>query len=184
MKSWGVNSRQDLDGIIKEYKDLKYADDDTYDTVFIYLRDRDEAKKKNISVMQQKDLRLQEQKEAKAREIRDFPYTLSISCQANGRNVTIAYCLLNGEGTGKLEITNGSDASIYTTRNLSTAIANKRADHNGEGGIFIKLRGSYRVDAQSAGGAAKIVIKIIDNATGKTVITKSGTQSQPIMVQN
>ena len=188
LKSWGVNSREDLAAVIKELKDIKYSNDGDYDTIFGYLRDRDEAKKKNIGVVQQKDLRLeQEQKiaaEVKAKEIRDFPYTLSISCQANGRNITLAYCLLNGEGKGTLEIINGSDSSIYDVPKLSMAKANKRVNDNGEGGILIKLRENYKVSAQSAGGAARITIKIIDNATGKTVITKSGTQSQPIMVQN
>jgi hypothetical protein len=126
-----------------------------------------------------------DQEEAKAKEARDFPYTLNVSCQLFGRTVATMQCFMRSEGgfNGKLEISNGSDYAMYTGIELAMAIRNQRLVDTREG-IFVKLRENFDVAAQSSADDSKVTIKIIDNKTGKPVFTKSGTQFQPVVVRN
>ena len=125
-----------------------------------------------------------DQEEAKAKEVRDFPYTLNLSCQLFGRNVQTAMCFLKSEGglSGKLEIRNGSDYAMYSGYEIQMAIRSKLGDT--KEGVFVKLRENFEILAQGSAADSKVTIKIIENSTGKPLFIKSGTQFQPVAVSN
>jgi hypothetical protein len=145
----------------------------------------DEAKVKRqqeqalVDVENKKD-----REEAKAKEIQDFPYTLNISCQLNGRKIQTSYCFLKSEGGlhGKIEIRNGSDYAMYSGNEIQMVIRRKLVDTSE--GIFVKLRVDFEILVQGSAANSKVTLKLIDNSTGKPFYTKSGTQLQSVTVSS
>jgi hypothetical protein len=60
LESWGIKSKSDLDKLVKEYKASNYANDESYDTIFAYLRDRYYGEKIKLTPIEYKNKRIAE----------------------------------------------------------------------------------------------------------------------------
>ncbi len=183
LESWGVKSRADLDALIKEYKDIKYADDSSYDTIFDYLKDRRDAKKNNITTVQQKQNRLAEEKKAaekraaeekrrKEEFAKKYPYEAILACEFQGRNMGSLYSCFhdsNSNGT-ELSLTNGDDVNIYKAHDL------QRLGREQNDGLHIPLQRKFEIKGQNDSKDFILTLTIKNTATGEVLNKqKAGT---------
>lgn len=183
LESWGIKSRADLDALTKEYKDSKYADDTTYDTIFDYLRDRNNAKKNNITPLQQKQNRLAEEKKAaekraaeekrrKEEFAKKYPYEAILACEFQSRNMGQLYpCFHDSNSNGtELYLANGEDVNVYKAYDL------QRLGREQSDGLHIPLQRKFEIKGQNDSKDFILTMTIKNTATGEVLNKqKAGT---------
>lgn len=165
LKYWGIKSKYDMDALIKEYKDARYSNDETYSTVFEYLKDRHDAKSANTTALKQKENRLKEENRKKEEFAKDYPFEAILSCGMGGRNIgNVAVCFLGGNSSGtELYLKNGESVQVYKGYELQE-LGQEQAD-----GLHIPLNRSFTIKAQNDSKSAILTLTIKNTATGQVL---------------
>lgn len=184
----GIRDKAGFDAVVREMRAARYADSDAVNDVRAYLDDRAAAAGKPgataVSVRHARekaerlDAERREAEEAKRRAdyAREFPYTATISCGFNGSHINLLACL-NGKYTkSQLELTNGSAYRMYQPWEALQAGRETRD------GLVIPLRSSFKLVVGNDSENLLLTVKIVANATGRTVFTKSASQYGTIRV--
>lgn len=191
LESWGIKSRTELDALIKEYKEGKYADDDSYDTIFAYLKDRDDAKKRNISALKQKEYRLAEEKKAEEKRAAEekrrkeefakkYPYEAILACEIQGRNFgNLAVCFLGSNSNGtELSLRNGDEVRVYKGYEL------QQLGREQQDGLHIPLQRRFEIKAQNDSKDAILTMTIKNTATGEQLNKQAAGMWKIVYMKN
>ena len=159
----------------------KYSNNKDIATLLIYLEDKNEAKKKNISVVAQKNARLAAEKKAQDEELarqrkqaaeyaKNYPYEAVLSCGFNGQHINIAACF-SGSQYGvdtELEINNGGAYKMYKPWELQQA----GREVYGQG-VTISMKKNFLIKAQNTSDTLLLGLKIKEVSTGRVIYEKS-----------
>lgn len=191
LKSYGITTRQQLDAVIAEMNNINYSpNNDNWDNIFNYLKDRASAQKSKITIMQQKKIReAQEKKDNEKRAAdnlkkkkdfaRTYPYSATISCQFNGRSMSLPPCFQSEYGNlTDLEIRNGEQYGLYKIWEL------QKLGQESSDGLVLPLKKHFSIRAQNASRDLTLNIVIRDTETGQIVFQKSAGQFKWISISN
>lgn len=193
LKAYGILTKEDNDKVDSEIKSTGYSTNTDWNTTFLYLKDREDAKKAGISVIKQRDIRLaaeaQAEKERLAKEKRDreefakqYPYKAIVRCESGGRHFgSLAPCFFGGRSSAEteFELRNGNDYKLYKAYEIDRAFG--RGDSNG---TVIPLRRSFEIKAQNSDEHMVLTIVVVETATNNEIFKKSASKYGVIRVKN
>lgn len=198
-KKLGITTPYDYE-IIKleevKVKDLYENQTDTA-SVLLYAQDKDDARKKNLTLTQyikirktenekqkiidqkneqirQANLKKQQQEYAK-----EFPFTAILSCSfGQNSQINIMSCFSGEYTKTQLEIRNGNTYGMFQMWEL------ERAGQMTRDGLVISLSKSFEIKAQNASDNLILNLKVINNATNEVAFVKSVAKFGVISVRN
>lgn len=187
----GVNDKAGFDKLVAEMRAAKYSDSADVSDVLAYLADKATASEKRgataVSVRDDRqraqraeaDRRAQEEQKRRAEYAREFPYTATLSCGMNDRHINIMACM-TGRGSLKsqLELNNGSQYKMYQPWEVT------QAGRETTEGVVIPLRSDFKIKIQNVDETLLLSLKVVSNASGKVVFTKSASRFGLILVEN
>ena len=181
LRNHNASTKDEYSKLTNEMITSKYSSDNDIATLMIFLQDRDEAKKKNISVVAQKNARLAAEKKAQDEELarqrkqaaeyaKNYPYEAVLSCGFNGQHINIAACF-SGSQYGvdtELEINNGGAYKMYKPWELQQA----GREVYGQG-VTISMKKNFLIKAQNTSDTLLLGLKIKEVSTGRVIYEKS-----------
>tara|TARA_B100002019_G_scaffold124410_2_gene107136 strand:+ start:292 stop:1977 length:1686 start_codon:yes stop_codon:yes gene_type:complete len=199
---WALNIKKELVRDLAKYKidsvekyneiqekmlKSTYSQSKNVRDVLSYLSDLQEARKKGIDILKQRDIRLQalkKEREARAAEkekqkiayAKKYPYYAVLSCEANGSHANIAACFSGGQYGADTELT--LNGKIYKAYNI-----NQAGRENSEGLTF-DLANDFSVVAQNANDFLILKLVITNRLTDKIVYQKEVAQYGVIKISD
>lgn len=187
----GIRDKAGFDRVVDEMRAAKYSDNAAVNDVLNYLNDKSAAADKRgataVSIRDERaaaqraeaERRAQEEQRRRAEYAKEFPYTATISCGMNDRHLNIMACM-SGRSSLKsqLELTNGSQYKMYQAWEVS------QLGRETSEGIVIPLRRNFKIKMQNVDETLLLSAKVVSNATGQVVFTKSAARFGLILVEN
>lgn len=193
LKAYGIQTKADVDKVDLEITSTGYSKNTDWDTTFLYLKDREDAKKAGISTIQQRDARLkveaiaENERLAKVKRDREefakqYPFKAIIRCESGGRHFgSLGPCFFKGPRNAEteLELRNGSEYKLYKSYEIDRAF--DRGDSNG---TVIPLRNNFELKVQNSSEHFVLTIVVVETATNKEIFKRSASQYGVIRVRN
>lgn len=187
----GIRDKAGFDRVVDEMRAARYSDSTGVNDVLNYLNDKAAAAEKRgataVSIRDERaaaqraeaERRAQEEQRRRAEYAKEFPYTATISCGMNDRHLNIMACM-SGRSSLKsqLELTNGSQYKMYQAWEIS------QLGRETSEGIVIPLRRNFKIKMQNVDDTLLLSAKVVSNATGQVVFTKSAARFGLILVEN
>lgn len=178
LKSNGVFNSDDYKLVSLEMAKSGYSKSNVPNEILSYLEDRFQGKAKNISAMDQKNLRLKdaqlandryvaEQYKARLERSKEFPYEAILICGLNGMKFDLAACMAGKIG-GEVELRNGSKYGLYKIWDLNKLGRNER-----DVGLVIPLRKNFSIRANNFSDDLILTLRVINTVTQEEVYIKS-----------
>lgn len=178
LKSNGVLNSDDYKLVGLEMTSSGYSKSNSPNELLNYLEDRLQGKAKNISAIDQKNLRLKEaqrandryaaeQYKARLERSKDFPYEAILICGLNGMKFDLAACMAGKIG-GEVELRNGSQYGLYKAWDLNKLGRNER-----DVGLVIPLRKNFSIRANNFSDDLILTLRVINSVTQEEVYIKS-----------
>jgi hypothetical protein len=187
----GIRDKPSFDRVAEEMRSARYSDSTAVGDVLNFLNDKAAAAEKRgataVSIRDERaatlrveaERRAQEEQRRRAEYAKEFPYTATISCGMNDRHINIMACM-SGKSSVKsqLELTNGKQYKMYQQWEISQA-GNQTAE-----GLVIPLRSNFTIKMQNVEDTLLLTVKVVSNATGRVVFTKSAAKYGVIILDN
>ena len=187
----GIRDKPGFDRVAEEMRSAKYSDSTAVGDVLTFLNDKAAAAEKRgataVSIRDERaatlrveaERRAQEEQRRRAEYAKEFPYTATISCGINDRHINIMACM-SGRSSVKsqLELTNGKQYKMYQQWEVSQ-LGNQTAE-----GLVIPLRSNFKIKMQNVDNTLLLSVKVVSNATGRVVFTKSAAMYGVIILDN
>ena len=187
----GIRDKAGFDRVVDEMRSARYSDNAVVNDVLNYLNDKAAAADKRgataVSIRDERaaaqraeaERRAQEEQRRRAEYAKEFPYTATISCGMNDRHLNIMACM-SGRSSLKsqLELTNGSQYKMYQAWEVT------QAGRETSEGVVIPLRRNFKIKMQNVDDTLLLSAKVVSNATGQVVFTKSAARFGLILVEN
>ncbi len=187
----GIRDKPSFDRVAEEMRTAKYSDSTAVGDVLTFLNDKAAAAEKRgataVSIRDERaatlrveaERRAQEEQRRRAEYAKEFPYTATISCGINDRHINIMACM-SGRSSVKsqLELTNGKQYKMYQQWEVSQ-LGNQTAE-----GLVIPLRSNFKIKMQNVDDTLLLSVKVVSNATGRVVFTKSAAMYGVIILDN
>ncbi|MDB4001840.1 hypothetical protein N9449_03960 [Oceanospirillaceae bacterium] len=184
LKKFGIENQLAYDKSLAEMVASKYSEDTSISSVLTYYVDLKAATEKSMNILDYRAARVKEEKRradiARAQEqkrieefAREYPYTATLSCgMGSGDHINVVACFVQTKygAPTELEIQNGQDYRMYKPYNVS------QAGNEYSSGLEINLKNRFSIMAQNSSENLVLTLKIVDNATGKTIYADSAAQ--------
>ena len=184
LKKFGIENQLAYDKSLAEMVASKYSEDTSISSVLKYYVDLKAATEKSMNILDYRAARVKEEKRradiARAQEqkrieefAREYPYTATLSCgMGSGDHINVVACFVQTKygAPTELEIQNGQDYRMYKPYNVS------QAGNEYSSGLEINLKNRFSIMAQNSSENLVLTLKIVDNATGKTIYADSAAQ--------
>jgi hypothetical protein len=184
LKKFGIENQLAYDQSLAEMVASKYSEDTSISSVLKYYVDLKAATEKSMNILDYRAARVKEEKRradiARAQEqkrieefAREYPYTATLSCgMGSGDHINVVACFVQTKygAPTELEIQNGQDYRMYKPYNVS------QAGNEYSSGLEINLKNRFSIMAQNSSKNLVLTLKIVDNATGKTIYADSAAQ--------
>jgi len=192
LKAYGILTKADVDKVDLEITSTGYSNKTDWDTTFLYLKDREDAKKAGISLTQQRDSRLAAERKAEQQRLaeekkrredfaKEYPYEAILACEFQGRNIgNIAVCFVGGRGSSgtELSLRNGNSVRVYKGYEL------QNLGREGQDGLRIPLRERFEIKAQNESKDYVLTLAVRRTATGEVVLKQAAGMYKVVSARN
>jgi hypothetical protein len=187
----GIRDKPNFDRVAEEMRAAKYSDSTAVGDVLAFLNDKAAAAEKRgataVSIRDERaaalradaERRAQEEQRRRAEYAKEFPYTATISCGMNDRHMSIQACMSGRSSVNsQLELTNGKQYKMYQQWEVTQA-GNQTSE-----GLVIPLRSNFSIKMQNLEDTLLLSVKVVSNATGRVLFTKSAAKYGVIFLEN
>jgi len=179
----GIRDKAAYDQVAGEMRAARYADGGSVREVLAYLDDKAAAARKpgatpvsirderTTAQREESQRREQEAQKQRAEYAKEFPFTATLICGMNDRHLNIMACT-SGRGSLKseLELTNGTQYKMYQPWEI------RQVGRETSEGVVIALRSNYKIQLQNVHDTLILTLKVVSNATGNVIYTKSASR--------
>ncbi len=187
----GIRDKPSFDRVADEMRAAKYSDSTAVSDVLAFINDKATAAEKRgataVSIRDERaaalrvdaERRAQEEQRRRAEYAKEFPYTATISCGMNDRHLNIQACMSGRSSVNsQLELTNGKQYKMYQQWEVTQA-GNQTSE-----GLVIPLRSNFSIKMQNLEDTLLLSVKVVSNATGRVLFTKSAAKYGVIFLEN
>lgn len=181
LKQFRINTLADYEEVVREKERIGHSSETAFSSVLQFLRDRQEANSKGITVTEEKSLRLaraaaevakaeEDRRKARLDYLREYPFEAVFSCALGNTRLVLHACFISSRGSLQtdLELRNGDQYGRYRIHHLERLGREERGV-----GFVIPLRSKFDLKVQNASDEFFLNLKIRETASGKVLYERS-----------